>query len=258
MFPECSPIASPWLDDVIDTAVILAAGMATRLDNVLTDRPKGFLELGALPIVEESVLRLRRAGVRTIIIVTGHLNQHYEGLARRYPQTIKTVHNEKFETSGSMYSLYRARDELSGSPFLLLESDLIYEPRALGVLLDGPPDSVLLSGPTSGGDEVFVETRDGRLVTMSKDRAAFRTEPAGELVGISRISPELFDIMLDYSEEAFRSTLMVCYETDCLVAAGQRRPIQCPVVDGLLWAEIDDSSHLSRARIEIYPRLPPV
>ncbi len=258
MFPECSPIVSLRLGDVIDTAVILAAGMATRLDNVLTDRPKGFLELGALPIVEESVLRLRRAGVRTIIIVTGHLNQHYEGLARRYPQTIKTVHNEKFETSGSMYSLYRARDELSGSPFLLLESDLIYEPRALTVLLDGPADSVLLSGATGGGDEVYVETHAGRLVAMSKDPSALGSEPAGELVGISRISPELFDIMVDYSEDLFRSTLMVCYETDGLVAAGQRRPIQCSVVDDLVWAEIDDSSQLKRARIEIYPRLPSV
>ncbi len=140
----------------------------------------------------------------------------------------------------------------------MLESDLIYEPRALHTLLEGPSDSVLLSGPTGAGDEVYVETRNGRLVAMSKDRASLSTEPSGELVGISRISPELFDIMLNHAEDAFRSTLRVDYETDGLVAAGQRRPIQCPLVDDLLWSEIDDSSQLRRARAEIYPHLPSV
>ena len=51
---------------MIDTAVILAAGMGTRLGEVLSDRPKGFLTLGRLPIVEESVIRLHRAGIRGV------------------------------------------------------------------------------------------------------------------------------------------------------------------------------------------------
>ena len=60
------------------TAVILAAGMGTRLRESHTGMPKGFLCLGEQPIVVESIARLRKAGINNILIVTGHLSEFYE------------------------------------------------------------------------------------------------------------------------------------------------------------------------------------
>jgi len=239
----------------IDSAAILAAGVGSRLRDQLQDRPKGFLQLGRAPIIEESIARLQHAGIRHIVIVTGYRNEYYDRLASQYPECLRTVRNDQYASSGSLFSLYQARHLLT-NPFLLLESDIIYEPRALQALLEGPQDSVLLSGPTGAGDEVYVETRDGALVAMSKDRNALQSTPAGELVGISRISCELFGIMIDEAETMFRSTLNVHYETDGLVAAARKREIRCPVIEDLLWAEIDDASQLARAKDRIYPRLP--
>ena len=103
-----------------------------------------------------------------------------------------------------MYSLWCARDRIKGS-FLLLESDLIYEQRALDILLTGPAEAILLSGTTLAGDEVYVETEgeghNSRLYAMSKDAGALGADPAGELVGISLISPELFpSCLMNYSK----------------------------------------------------------
>ena len=239
----------------IRTAVILAAGRGTRLAGELTDRPKGFIRIGAEPIVEESIGRLQAAGIRQAIIVTGHLANDYEELARRSAGVVQTVHNDRFAESGSMYSLYCARYRVR-EPFLLLESDLVYEPRALTTLLAGAAeDAILLSGPTGAGDEVFVATRDGLLSGMSKRRAELAGNVAGELVGITRVSPALFALMCGIAEAAFRRTLMFDYETDCLVAAGRERPIACPLVPDLLWGEIDNPGHLARVRDQVYPQL---
>ena len=154
-----------------------------------------------------------------------------------------------------MYSLYCARDAVTG-PFLLLESDLVYEPRALTCLLEHPAaDAILLSGPTRAGDEVYVECRDGNLVDMSKDREALGSGVAGELVGISKISAALYARMCGIAERAFATSLRYDYETDCLVAAGREQPIACPVVPDLVWGEIDDPSHLARARDTVYPEV---
>ncbi|MDH3977565.1 MAG: phosphocholine cytidylyltransferase family protein [Gammaproteobacteria bacterium] len=240
---------------MIQTAVILAAGMGTRLRGEVQDYPKGFLKLGAKPIIEESIERLVRAGIRDIVIVTGHCAKHYEQLAAEQDGLVRTIHNPQFADSGSMYSLYCAREVLDGD-FLLLESDLIFEQRALTELLAMPdPDAILLSGPTAAGDEVWVETLDGHLVNMSKDPAALAGVVAGELVGISKISKPLFALMQGIAEQAFKTSLRFDYETDCLVAAATLRPIKCPVVSNLVWSEIDDPSHLQRAREQIYPRL---
>lgn len=246
---------------MIDTAVILAAGMGTRLGGELAGYPKGFLCLGSQPIIEESISCLINAGIRDIVIVTGHGAKHYEQLAANQDGIVRTVHNPSFADSGSMYSLYCARDVIDDA-FLLLESDLIYEARALNALLsDSADDAVLLSGPTGAGDEVYVltdetgNTRRGKLLDMSKDRQALGRNITGELVGISKISAELFDIMQRIAAAAFQQSLHFDYETDCLVAAGQERPIACPLISDLLWAEIDDPGHLKRAREHIYPEI---
>lgn len=239
----------------VRTAVILAAGLGTRLAGEITDRPKGLLRIGQRPIVEESIENLREAGIDDIVIVTGHLAEQYESLARQIAGGVRTVHNDRFASSGSMYSLYQARDLLQG-PFLLLESDLVYEPRALVTLLEGDDeDAILVSGPTGAGDEVHVAIRDGRLVGMSKRRAGLSGTIAGELVGITRVSTGLFAVMCRLAGAVFERTLMFDYETDCLVQAGREWRIACPVVPDLVWGEIDDAAQLARVRDRVYPEL---
>jgi 2-aminoethylphosphonate-pyruvate transaminase len=238
----------------MNTAVILAAGMGTRLREAHADMPKGFLELGGRPIIEMSIARLEQAGVTDIVIITGYLAEYYHKLAARYDGLVQIVHNPEYANSGSMYSLYCARDIIDDG-FLLLESDLIYESRALDVLMSiDVPDAVLLSGPTGAGDEVYVEAPDGYLKNMSKDKSQLGSV-AGELVGISKISRGLFALMKHIAAEAFEESLKFDYETDCLVAAAQNWDINCPVVSDLVWGEIDDPSHLQRAQEEILPRL---
>jgi 2-aminoethylphosphonate-pyruvate transaminase len=239
----------------VTTAVILAAGRGTRLAGELQDCPKGFLRLGAQTIIEESIDRLVAAGISDVVIVTGHCAGHYEDLAKRRAGLLRVVHNPRYAESGSMYSLWCARKQVQG-PFLLLESDLVYEPRALRRLLDEPAaDAILLSGPTGAGDEVYVELRDGCLLHMSKQPAALGSPPAGELVGISKISAQLFRLMCAIAERAFATSLHFDYETDCLVAAGRERPIVCPVLADLVWGEIDDPAHLARVRQTVYPEV---
>lgn len=237
------------------SAVILAAGQGTRLRSVVQDIPKGLLTVGDRTLVGQSISRLRKAGIDEIIIVTGYCAEHYDDFASEHGAHIRTVHNPKFSDSGSMYSLYCARS-VAKPPFLLLESDLIYEQRALTTLLeDAAAEAILLSGATEAGDEVFVSTRDEMLQSMSKNPSALDGPVAGELVGITKISERLFREMIAISEKAFEKTLHVDYETDCLVAARRKIPIHCPLVEDLLWAEIDDENHFHRAYKTIYPAI---
>ena len=236
-------------------AVILAAGAGTRLRPVLANRPKGFLEIGGQTLIERSIDCLIEAGIESIIIVTGYCSEFYESLAAAHGSHVRTVNNPEYAESGSMYSLYCARETIS-PPFLLLESDLLYEKRALDALLtDESEEAILLSGPTGAGDEVFVSTSSHALVSMSKDPSTLKGPVTGELVGICKISTRLFRTMVEISMAMFRQSLRVDYETDCLVAAGQKVPIHCPIVEDLLWTEVDDENHYAIARDNIYPAI---
>ena len=232
--------------------MILAAGRGVRLGALGVPRPKGFIELGGRPIIERSLDCLAGAGIARVVIVTGHQAQFYRDLATRRPG-IELVHNERYADSGSMYSLYLAREAVRGE-FLLLESDLIYERRALDTLGAHSANALLVSGPTQSGDEVHVEAHAGRLTGLSKRREALKGEVIGELVGLTRLSSACLQAMCAHAARVFGETLKLEYE-QALVAAAREIAVACPVVADLAWAEIDDEQHLARAQTRVFPSI---
>ena len=148
-----------------------------------------------------------------------------------------------------MYSLFCARD-LVEDDFLLLEADLVYERRCLtACLVASSRNVVLLTGFSQTSDEVFVATRSGYLQGMSKDRRALAEETPdceikGELVGISKISQQLFSIMIEKAMIRFQTTRHMDYESDCLVAAARETPVACLLIEDLICCEIDYEEQL--------------
>ena len=240
----------------IQSAIILAAGMSTRLRAVFGEKPKGFLPLGGNPIVERSINLLRLHGIQQILIVTGYLSSFYEALQSKY-SGVQTVYNPFYAESGSMYSLWCARQWVQ-APFLLLESDLIDEQRALQTLLTTPlENAILTSGFTYSGDEIYVGATDRppQLTGLSK-KPDVLNNIVGELVGISKISYPLWQAMVAYSEDYFaRHGLRLDYEEGTLHYLAGKMPVFVCKVDDLLWAEIDDATHLRRVQESVWPQI---
>ena len=231
----------------ITQAVILAAGMGVRLKELNRGIPKGFISLADnIPIIEHSIEALLACGISDIIIVTGFMDEHYENLRSRYPQ-IKTVRNEKFSETGTMYSLWCAR-KLLNTDFILLESDLIFETRAIRELLESPVKNLLLiTGKTEAGDEVYVAADGGRVKQISKDKQILGSI-VGEFVGVSRLSYDFYLKLIRIAEESFESDLKVSYDMDCFVTVADKVRLGFLKIENLLWSEIEDALQLKRAQ----------
>ncbi|MBI4090265.1 MAG: NTP transferase domain-containing protein [Candidatus Kerfeldbacteria bacterium] len=57
-----------------NVVVIMAAGRGTRMGELTADRPKHLLQVLGRPFLDHTLDRLRAAGFREIIIITGHKN----------------------------------------------------------------------------------------------------------------------------------------------------------------------------------------
>ena len=236
---------------MIREAVILAAGLGSRLKERTADKPKGFLKLGGLlPIVEWSVQKLISAGVERIIIGTGWHHEAYDALAAQY-RIIETVYNADFAETGSLGTLVRCVGRVNHD-FFLLESDLIYDAAALFSLAnDDRPCVTLASGATKSGDEVWLETNAlGFLTAASKDRAALGSV-SGELVGISRLTPALLAKLVQYEKEIHAAAPKTDYES-ALAASGC---VAVQKIERLVWREIDDENHLRLAETQTLPHI---
>ncbi len=234
-----------------ELAVILAAGLGSRMKSSAGGKPKGFVEIGGTPIIERSIQILHDHGIRRILIGTGHRAEFYESLARRLAG-VETVFNPIYQASGSFFTLYNMKDRIR-EDFLLLESDLLYEGRAVTALCRDTRENVILaSGKTESGDEVYIETdTGGQLVNMSK-RKSDLNRIDGELVGITRICADAFHTMVSLYKENEAETRRIEYET-ALIRLARAAPVHVMPINDLAWAEIDTEDHLRRAKEMIFP-----
>ena len=238
---------------MITTAVILAAGLGSRLKEHTVEMPKGFLEINGESLVAASVRKLIDAGIQKIILGTGYLSEVYDTFASQYPGRITCVKNERFAESGSMSTLYSLREEIGSDDFLVLESDLLYDSSGLVSLLNSEESNVILSsGPTHSNDEVFIEADDNKhLINMSKRHEDLHSIYS-ELVGISKLSNQFYQKMCEVFEAS--DTLKIEYEA-AIVKASSSLPIHVLKIDDFAWCEIDDESHLNRAILLISKRV---
>jgi len=254
----------------ISTAVILAAGMGIRLRDVTGLLPKGLLNFGGKSLIYRSLESLKTEGIDRAVIVTGFQESLYHEHLQQQADIpeLEFVHSKHFEETGSMHSLFVAKNYLQ-EDFLLLESDLLYESRALPSVINFEgPDVILASGETGSGDEVYIygEKYDKQLGTISScnivrgEISAISKKPfpslsiQGELVGISKISLKLLNRMCEYHEAHLEFPCSRHYE-ECISDLCPKTEIPFLRVRDLVWTEIDDQSHYERALKEILPRL---
>lgn len=238
---------------MIKQAVIMAGGLGSRFGNRTKEMPKGFIEIDGIAMVERSVQKLIASGVEEIIIGTGHCNEYYDELAKKYP-CIKTVKNENYKNTSSMGTLEVCAPLVKGDCFLL-ESDLLYDSIGLFVLDNDERKNVILaSGKTNSEDEVYLSCDENGILTgVSKVKEEIQNI-AGELVGISKVSKEFLNEMVKFYDSTRNENAKIDYEKVFLNLA-KENAIYVRKIEYYAWTEIDDEAMLTRAIEKILPRI---
>ncbi|MBC8632089.1 NTP transferase domain-containing protein [[Eubacterium] tenue] len=94
-------------------AILLAAGMGTRLRPVTLTTPKSLVEVNGKPMLETQIEFLREIDIDEIIVVTGYLNEKFNYLREKYG--VKLIHNDKFNIYNNIYTMYLVREYLGDS-----------------------------------------------------------------------------------------------------------------------------------------------
>lgn len=238
---------------MIKQAVIMAGGLGTRLKDRTKDMPKGFIEIEGVPLIERSINNLIKSGVEEIIIGTGYHSECYEKLKEKY-SCIKTVKNNDYVSTSSMGTLSCCASLVKGD-FYLLESDLLYDQEALFILDNDFNKNVILgSGKTNSGDEVYLESDNSSILVGVSKKALDLKRVDAELVGVSKLSKEVLNEMVQYYHKTIDVNKKIDYETVCKEIS-KHTPIFVHKIDDLAWTEIDDENMLYRAQNIIYPKI---
>lgn len=174
-------------------AVILAAGVASRLRPLTNYAPKCLLKVGSKNILEYAIENLVANKIFDIVIVTGYLeNQIRDFVNIRFPElNITFYYNEFYKSTNNIYSLWLARHALHSDDMLLMDSDIIFDKQIIAKLCSsGYKNCLALKRHDVLDEEIKVRTdNNGRVLEISKE--VNPSAAAGESVGIEIFNKEL-------------------------------------------------------------------
>ncbi|MBW1902992.1 MAG: phosphocholine cytidylyltransferase family protein [Deltaproteobacteria bacterium] len=147
----------PYPQKRITTALLLAAGTGSRLLPLTKKLPKCLTLVNEMSILERLIKSLNQNRFKRLVVVTGHMEDCIRNFleTRAGNITIEYIYSPLYKTTNNIYSLWMAQNIIN-EPFLLIESDLVFDPSLLSEMLY--PDRIAIAGmkPWMNGSTVTI------------------------------------------------------------------------------------------------------
>ncbi|MFC1513259.1 sugar phosphate nucleotidyltransferase [Thermodesulfobacteriota bacterium] len=146
-------------NEQVRTALLLAAGTGSRLAPLTDQMPKCLVPVNEISILERLVDSLQEHRFKKLVIVVGHQADAIRNFlgSRAGGMDITYITSPAYKTTNNIYSLWLARKVIN-EPFLLLESDIVFDSAMLKGMLQ--PDRIAVAKLQPG--------MDGTTVTIDK------------------------------------------------------------------------------------------
>ncbi len=182
-------------------AVILAAGIASRLRPLTNNTPKCLLKVGEKNILQLTIENLLANNINDLVIVTGYLEQQIKDfITGTFPQlNVTYIYNEVYDSTNNIYSLWLAKAALLGDEMLLMDSDIIFDSKIIAALINsGYENCLALKRHNVSDEEIKVKADNkGRVLEISK--IVPPSLAIGESIGIEKFGVKslykLFEII---------------------------------------------------------------
>ena len=171
--------------------VILAAGMAKRLRPLTDERPKCLLTVGERTLLQRTVDAIITAGINELVVVTGYRQQMIRDfLTAHYPAvTIHFIDNPDYAHNNNIFSLWLTRPYTEGKDFLLLDSDILFDPAIIPAVLKQEGSALALNRHELGEEEIkVIVDKENRVQEISK--VCSIEQAIGESVGIEKMTAD--------------------------------------------------------------------
>lgn len=120
----------------IHSAMLLAAGLGTRLRPLTDDVPKPLINVGGQPVILRALAALKRVGIKRVVINTHYLGSMVERTVKANSMGL-TIHFSReetlLETGGG---IKKALPVLGEKPFLVVNSDAVWDEAHQPLLKD--------------------------------------------------------------------------------------------------------------------------
>jgi choline kinase len=230
-------------------AVILAAGVGSRIRPMTDNCPKSLLKVGDYTILEMMISHIQDSGINEVIFILGYLQEQIKDYVKTNFPDLDTffITNHKYAETNTGFSLMLAKDMIKGATFVKFDADIVFDKEILRMLIECEYANCLCIDKNINLDaediKVILDDQD-RVVKANK--AVNLKDAVGESLGIDKIDGETAELLFAELELMMgdRQHHQEYYEAAYERLINKKIPFYALDISGLKWIEIDTKEDL--------------
>ncbi len=227
-------------------AIILAAGIGSRISKFIEEKPKSMVDIGGVPLIRYTVDMLRQKGIEDITIVVGYKASVI--MKELDDRNINFVYNPFYDVTNGIASMWFAREHLTeGDDTVIMSGDVYLEPEIVDELIALDKSPVLLADSTRRVEADYrYQYENGILKKFGKDLTV--EETTGECLGVAKLKGDFVNTYKTHMIEMINRQCHSVWWENVLYDLAPKTDIYVHDVAGAFWAEVDYIEDCRRIR----------
>ena len=224
-------------------ALILAAGLGTRLSPITNTCPKSMVAVNGKPIIQKQIENLLENNITDITVIGGYLYDVLEQFIHEKYPNIRVINSVDYATTNNMYSAFMGKEYVGDGDFLMMNADVYYDSSVIKSLLQfDKPNAIVTDIGNYLEESMKVIEKDGHLVEIAK--TITKEDALGASIDVYKFSKDggnaFFEKCREYIED--KKELKKWSEVALNDILSEVHFYACPL-DGR-WYEIDNHDDL--------------
>jgi choline kinase len=233
-------------------AVILAAGIGSRLRPLTDDYPNSLLSVGGSLIIERMIHNCLNCGISQFVLVLGHQSDKIKQLVSKVFRGIRVTYviNERYHDTNTAYSLMLASSAVGSAEFVKFNADLVFDANILRQLVGSDlPNVLCIDRDIALKDEEVKVITDDQMRVLEIGKFINSKIAAVESIGVEKISAETGPFLFTELSQMMENSLnhQEYYETAYAQLMKKNTVFHALDVTGKKWSEVDTADGFATA-----------
>ena len=218
-------------------AILLAAGMGTRISRYISGKPKCTVDIGGKTLIEYTVELLMSRGIDEIAIALGYNGGAIKEVLTGY--NVKFFENPFYDVTNSIASIWFSKEFFSKDDrYIIMNGDVFLQDKLLDTIIAEKKSPVMFADGTRKQEADYkFKYENGILKKYGKELVD--DDISGEYIGVGSFDYDFMSKFIAHMDEMISCRKHNVWWENVVYEISDNSDVYINDIAGLFWAEVD-------------------